>query len=226
MTATERLRALLDERGVKHSDGTECTLWGYEPRVSRRDVCRFYADEQDGMLCVHMWCETPEHAVEATLGREGCAECAVKMGEYADSLCDPLKVKLGELEKRTESLLRILRDEWRIEASWDGLRHFWYVGLTDEGVRERDEREAENERLRDCLAASEEEAKVVLAENRGLRELVKDMYRCMCAANEQDWFYFERDKSGCGLSCTINGEGCGLLAIADRMRELGVEVDA
>ena len=63
------------------------------------------------------------------------------------------------------------------------------------------------------------------AENAKLRELVRDMYACISHANEQDWFYFERDKLGCGMSCTVNGEACGLCALADRMRELGVEVD-
>lgn len=63
------------------------------------------------------------------------------------------------------------------------------------------------------------------AENAKLRELVRDMYACISHANEADWFYFERDKLGCGMSCTVNGESCGLCALADRMRELGVGVD-
>lgn len=62
------------------------------------------------------------------------------------------------------------------------------------------------------------------AENESLRELVRDMYACISHANEQDWFYFERDKLGCGMSCAVNGENCGLSVLADRMRELGVEV--
>ena len=57
-------------------------------------------------------------------------------------------------------------------------------------------------------------------ENAKLRELVEDMYACISHANEQDWFYFERDKFGCGMSCTVNGEACGLRTLADRMREL------
>lgn len=63
------------------------------------------------------------------------------------------------------------------------------------------------------------------AENDKLRELVRDMYACISHANEQDWFYFERDEFGCGLSCTVNGEVCGLCVLADRMRELGIEVE-
>ena len=61
-------------------------------------------------------------------------------------------------------------------------------------------------------------------ENDRLRELVRDMHRCINHANEQDWFYFERGKPGCGLSCVVNGESCGLLELAERMCELGVEV--
>ena len=68
----------------------------------------------------------------------------------------------------------------------------------------------ENERLR--------------TENAKLRKLVKDMFTCISHANEQDWFYFERNKLGCGLSCTVNGESCGLSVLTDRMRELGIEV--
>lgn len=63
------------------------------------------------------------------------------------------------------------------------------------------------------------------AENDRLRELVRDMFACISHANEADWFYFERDKLGCGMRCVVNGEGCGLPVLADRMRELGVEVD-
>ena len=65
----------------------------------------------------------------------------------------------------------------------------------------------------------------ILDENHRLRELVRDMYACISHANEQDWFYFEREETGCGMSCTVNGEGCGLSVLADRMRELGIEVD-
>lgn len=33
-----------------------------------------------------------------------------------------------------DQLIRILANDWEIEASWDGLRRFWYVGWTDEHV--------------------------------------------------------------------------------------------
>ena len=70
MTATDELRALLDERGVEHFDGTETTLWGYEPTSESTGVYRFAADETSGgRMQVRMFNTTPEQAVEATLGR-------------------------------------------------------------------------------------------------------------------------------------------------------------
>ena len=63
-------------------------------------------------------------------------------------------------------------------------------------------------------------------ENDKLRKLVQDMYACISYANERrDWHDFERDALGCGMSCTVNGESCGLCVLVDRMRELGVEVE-
>lgn len=62
------------------------------------------------------------------------------------------------------------------------------------------------------------------SENAKLRELVADMHACISHANEQDWFYFARGEVGCGMSCTVNGEGCGLSVLTNRMRELGIEV--
>lgn len=86
------------------------------------------------------------------------------------------------------------------------------------------ELQAENAKLVMKLNAEHLVRQNVERENAKLRELVADMYACISHANEADWFYFERDKLGCGMSCTVNGESCGLCALADRMRELGVEV--
>jgi cell division protein FtsB len=41
--------------------------------------------------------------LRACLGN-GCADCAVGMGEYADSLCDPLKAENADLRKRISQL--------------------------------------------------------------------------------------------------------------------------
>lgn len=73
MSATDELRRLLDERGVEHFDGTETTLWGYEPTSESTGVYRFAADETSGgRMQVRMFNLTPEQAVEATLGRGTC----------------------------------------------------------------------------------------------------------------------------------------------------------
>lgn len=69
--------------------------------------------------------------LNAELGGGNCARCAEDMGRYADSLCDPLKERIAEL-------LRCLENDWHIHASWDGLRKFWCIELTEEGVRMRD----------------------------------------------------------------------------------------
>lgn len=63
---------------------------------------------------------------------------------------------------RYRELVEILRRDWHIEASWDGLRKFWYVGLTEEGVRERDERDAK------------------------LRELIRAMWFLLCVTGNDD----------------------------------------
>lgn len=59
-SATERLRALLDERGVEHYDGTECTLWDYEQTSESTGCYRCSADEiRDGFVNVWMHHLTP-----------------------------------------------------------------------------------------------------------------------------------------------------------------------
>ena len=69
MSATDELRRLLDERGVEHYDGTECTLWGYEDYNEFTGIYRFSADEtSDGHMQVRLWYVTPEQAIAATLG--------------------------------------------------------------------------------------------------------------------------------------------------------------
>ena len=51
--------------------------------------------------------------------------CAEGMGRYADSLCDPLKQRISELEEQRDMLLRCLENDYGIKASWDGLRKLW-----------------------------------------------------------------------------------------------------
>jgi len=119
MTATERLRALLDKRGVEWHGVEDSTYWG-EVLLTRRDgsdpVYKFRAHKTANRLSVHLLQVTPEQAIEATLGP------AVPPPEPPDV---PYDILIDEL-----------RDTWGIEASWDGLRKFWYLGWTDEHVED------------------------------------------------------------------------------------------
>lgn len=47
--------------------------------------------------------------------------------------------RIAELEEQRDMLLRCLNNDWHISASWDGLRKFWCIELTEEGVKLRDE---------------------------------------------------------------------------------------
>ena len=133
MTATDELRRLLDERGVEHYDGTETTLWGYEPTSESTGAYRIAADEiSGGRMQVRMFNVTPTQAIEATLGPAVPPPPAPDQPPY-------------------DVLLDILASEWGIDASWDGLRRFWCVELNDEGVRKRDELHAENDKLRELV---------------------------------------------------------------------------
>ena len=116
MTATDELRRLLDERGVEWWPMHDVETGYREDRDTEFLVygCKHVAHEWGCRLQVDML--TPEQAIAATLGpRE---------------------------QPPYDKLIEALQRDWDIEASWDGLRRFWYVGLTDEGVRKRDEREA------------------------------------------------------------------------------------
>lgn len=66
-SATERLRALLDERGVEHYDGIESTLW-----LKDEHGYRASADEVSGGMMQLVWGASPEQAVAATLGPGTC----------------------------------------------------------------------------------------------------------------------------------------------------------
>lgn len=118
----------------------------------------------------------------------------------------------AKLREQTERLVTLLRNDCDIEASWDGLRHFWSIELTEDGCLMRD---------RACKAE---------AENAKLRELVRDA-----------WGDGHPDRScdGCDIrdECHDDVERMrkdGMLRfsrclfevqIEQRMRELGIEVD-
>ena len=82
-SATETLRVLLDERGVEHYDGTECTLW-----LKDEQGYRASADElSDGRISLHLWCTTPQQAVDATLGRGECHDTSKYVNHFTCSVC-------------------------------------------------------------------------------------------------------------------------------------------
>ena len=80
-SATERLRALLDERGVEwrqsaNTLGCVFTRW-YSPLFGD-EVCAMENGEEGLVLFDHFM--TPEQAIDATLGRGTCRE--VKVDHY------------------------------------------------------------------------------------------------------------------------------------------------
>ena len=85
-----------------------------------------------------------------------------------------------------------------IDASWDGLRRFWSIGLAEDGCLMRD---------RACKAE---------AENAKLRELVRDYERCNMHADCGLCEYDGVTSTHCPLSPCFPD--------IDELRELGVEV--
>lgn len=63
------------------------------------------------------------------------------------------------------------------------------------------------------------------AENKKLRELVRDLWSCAASLAEDSVYHIEGAVCGCGTSCVVNGEDCSAYKLRDRARELGVEVD-
>ena len=64
------------------------------------------------------------------------------------------RAELGS-ELPYDELLRCLENDWNIRASWDGLRKFWSIELTEEGVRLRDaELNSRAERTCECIACA------------------------------------------------------------------------
>ena len=120
----------------------------------------------------------------------------------------------AKLREQMERLVTLLRNDCDIDASWDGLRGFWLIGLTKNGCLMRDracKAEAENAklreenaRLRSCLSDDADNARQIMGDNAKLRELVKSMYYDLTHMTfPPDWVTdYEAD-----------------------MRELGVEVD-
>ena len=167
MTATDELRRLLDERGVEWTanDGeyVKETCWTYMCELTAA-----FAEYNDGTtrFDCDTWCFTPEQAIAATLGTPISADLRTALdfmriwitddahlGESAisyefekaeglrklDAIEQAIAATLGNGEPPYDELLRCLENGWHIRASWDGLRRFWNIELTEEGVRLRDD---------------------------------------------------------------------------------------
>jgi hypothetical protein len=76
----------------------------------------------------------------------------------SERLCDEnerLKGENAKMREQMERLVTLLRVDYDIEASWDGLRKVWSISLTKDVCLMRDiacKAEAENAKLRELLA--------------------------------------------------------------------------
>jgi hypothetical protein len=112
-----------------------------------------------------------------------------------------LESENAKLREQMERLVTLLRVDCDIDVSWDGLRRFWSIGLTEDGCLMRD---------RACKAE---------AENAKLWELVRKYAE-----------YTSQDRcEGCVCKSRCNDgdiEECWQRTeIRELARELGVEVD-
>lgn len=83
----------------------------------------------------------------------GSLSVEVRTEVLCGRICD-LEAENAKLREQTELLVTLLRNDCDIEASWDGLRKFWYIGLTESGCLMRDracKAEAENAKLRELV---------------------------------------------------------------------------
>lgn len=108
---TTELRRLLDDRGVE-----------YEAEDMQTNMQTYWGD----------WCVMePLDAKPHTLG----AQCELMLIPATPE--QAIAATLGS-EPPYDELLRCLEHDWNISASWDGLRKFWCIELTEEGVKLRD----------------------------------------------------------------------------------------
>ena len=129
--------------------------------------------------------------------------CRLYGGGAVEAECETCQYRIEDLEaenaklrEQMERLVTLLRNDCDIDASWDGLRGFWLIGLTENGCLMRD---------RACKAE---------AENDKLRELVGDM---MVA-----WWACDNERCPRHDKRCEEGKFC---AFDECARDLGIEVD-
>ena len=117
-----------------------------------------------------------------------------------------VRAENAKLREQMERLVTLLRNDCDIEASWDGLRRFWSIELTEDGCLMRD---------RACKAE---------AENAKLRELVDGLRYC---ANESHGHgrCSVRFVDGYATHCPLYDEDSCTAKCEALMRELRIEVD-
>lgn len=227
-SATDELRRLLTEAGVEwgniRNDGSESdylTEWQFDG-IEGHAIATEWAVGRLTVCIAHPM--TPEQAIAATLGP--CNDsCNCTNGERTD-----LAAENAMLREQMERLVTLLRNDCDIDASWDGLRRFWSIGLTEGGCLMRDracKAEAENAKLRQQLADVTESMGRVEERCAKLRELVRDVNRAahmLCEAWEGSC---SKEAEGMSLHavCPISdtNELCVFGKLYERMRELGVE---
>ena len=119
MSATDTIRAMLDERGVEHyPKRPDVTVWS-------EGVWHIHAQEDmiEGMLELFVRPVTPEQAIEATLGRGELR----KERDALDRLTDVLDATNDGLLAENAELRELVRD---LLNAWDDVQHKVVTGPT------------------------------------------------------------------------------------------------
>ena len=96
--------------------------------------------------------------------------------EHYDTIEQAIAATMGE--PPYDELLRCLANDWNISASWDGLRKFWNIELTEDGARKRDAAWAE----RTCRDVSENPLRFECSACGGLSLDIAPRYCPACGA--------------------------------------------
>lgn len=120
---------------------------------------------------------------------------------YINKVAEAHERESAKLREQIELLTTILRNDCDIDASWDGLRRFWSIELTESGCLMRD---------RACKAEAEN------AKLRKFAESYLDAVGECCDLCPYD------DVDLCDTETDPMRDGCRLY---EEMRELGVEVN-
>ena len=86
MTATDELRRMLDERGVKYEGGERSVRWRDHNGVMMQAF-----PLADGELGMEVWSCTPAQAIAATLGAGTCHDVAIEGEWFECSECRTVK---------------------------------------------------------------------------------------------------------------------------------------